>query len=477
MIQATSSGAGKTLLCSCLCKIAREMGINVAPFKAQNMSNNVVITADGGEVSSAQWLQAKGCGIIVSSNMNPVLVKPKPNNKSEIIVCGKLECNNYVYPGSVEFRNYIRERIITSFRRLSARHELIIIEGAGASSEVNLREYDTSNMWIASLLNCDVVLVSDIERGGMLASLVGTHRLLRPSESRLIKGYVVNKFSGELSILKPGLRIVSSITDWPCYGVIPWKSEAFKLPSEDSIWERHNVIRSAYVGIIIDLPFFCNYNDYAALCTEPNISVLYAKTPPVCVWSNIKFIIVPDVASVSAGLKHLLSLGWADYIREAHRQKVLIIGVGAGLLMLSDKFTLNNNVFFGFGILRASVSILSVPASWVTCYCKLLNLSISVGASKTICYNSTSVSERVLPLLANNYAEYGIYSCGIWGVCVQGLFLNDIFRHTFLKALGLQTYFSVYSVKVDKILSELAYSIAQNLSAEFISLIRDGSLC
>ncbi|XXN19790.1 MAG: cobyric acid synthase [Candidatus Hodgkinia cicadicola] len=472
MVQATSSSAGKTFLCSCLCKIAREMGINVAPFKAQNMSNNIMITLEGGEVSAAQWLQAKGCGVVASTRMNPVIVKPKPGNRSEILVCGRLECNDYVYPGNTRFRNYIREQIIANFKRLSEQYELIIIEGSGASSEVNLREYDTSNMWLANSLGCNVIIVSDIERGGMLASLVGTYYLLQPGELHLIKGYVVNKFSGKFGLLKPGLELVSRVTGWPCHGVISWQADAHRLPSEDSLWERHNIISSAYVGIIIDLPFFCNYNDYAPLCIEPGLSVLYVRTPPACVWNNVKFVILPDVTSVLVGLRHLFNLGWADYIREAHKRGVLIIGVGAGLLMLSNKFTFNNSTLFGLGILGVNVSVSSVLAFRVACYCSMLNLIVKVGTNKAFCYSSASFNSRVLPLLVSDRAQHGVYDCGVWGVCVQGLFLDDLFRYNFLRMLGLQASFSIYSLKLDRILSKLVYNVAPSLSANLLSLIR-----
>ncbi|XXM93365.1 MAG: cobyric acid synthase [Candidatus Hodgkinia cicadicola] len=472
MIQATSSDAGKTLLCLCLCKIAEEMGIRVAPFKAQNMSNNTVVAFRGGEVSAAQWLQATGCGLMASVNMSPVVVKPKANCRSQILVRGVLECNNYIYPGGAEFREYLRACVVSSFKQLAKRHELIVIEGSGAASEVNLREYDISNMWLASALNCSVVLISDIERGGVFASLVGTHCLLSASELRLIKGFVINKFSGRTSLVRPGVELVSKKTGWPCYGIVPWLVDADRLPSEDSLWRRRRVASGASVGIIIDLPFFCNYNDYTPLDIESGLSVLYAKTPPVCAWRNIKFIILPDTTSLEAGLEFVLSLGWDIYIRHAHKRGIAIVGIGAGLLMLSDYFISNNVGLRGLRLLRASVSILSTPPLVSVCYCKPLDVSAKICVNKLIHYNSCGSAVRTHTLLASANMEHGVYNSNAWGICVQGLFLNDVFRCAFLKMLGIRSCYSSYLDKVNGVIAKVAYSVAPNLSAELLALIR-----
>ncbi|XXM90185.1 cobyric acid synthase [Candidatus Hodgkinia cicadicola] len=473
MIQATSSSAGKSLMCACLCKIAKEMGINVAPFKAQNMSNNTVITLEGRQLSSAQWLQAIGCGLIASVNMGPIIIKCRANYKSQVLICGELEYDDYVYPGSVELRERMRECVVSSFKRLCERYELIIVEGAGANSEVNLRNYDISNMWLANSVDCDVVLLSDIERGGALAALIGTHHLLSPHERRLIKGYIINKFSGNVSLLRPGLELVTKVTDWSCYGIVPWLSEAWKLPSEDSIWEKRRVISSACVGIIIDLPFFCNYNDYAALILEPEVSILYTQAPPACVWDNVKFIVVPDTMSIGVGLGLIFSLGWDSYIRDAHKKGVLIIGVGLGLSILSKRFVANGVTLFGLGLLDLDVLFLDVLPLRSMCECKLLALSVAVGTNKIARFIRGVSGQRVQSLLNNADTEFGVYNSNVWAVCVQGLFLDDTFRYAFLRMLNINTCFNVYLDKVDNVLSKLAYSVAPALGANLLSLIRD----
>ncbi len=252
---------------------------------------------------------------------------------------------------------------------------------------------------------------------------------------------------------------------------MPWLADGYKLPSEDSLWVRRNVVDSANVGIIIDLPFFCNYNDYVPLNIEFGISVLYSRAPPASVWENVKFVIVPDTTSVRAALDYIADLGWDLYIRSACRRGVLVVGVGAGLLILSNCFVLNNNTLFGLGLLRANVSILNILPLQITCVCEVLNVSVNVGVSKLMCYSSVGAAP-VLPLLASANVECGVYNDNVWGACVQGLFLDDLFRRSFLEALGIRSCFINYLSRVDKAIASVACSVMSNLSPEFVSLIR-----
>ncbi len=227
---------------------------------------------------------------------------------------------------------------------------------------------------------------------------------------------------------------------------------------------------SACVGIIIDLPFFCNYNDYVPLNIELGISVLYSKAPPASVWENVKFVIVPDTTSVGAALEYITGLGWDVYIRTACRKGILVVGVGAGLLILSNCFVLNNNTLFGLGLLRANVSILNILPSQITCVCKILNATINVGVSKLMCYSNAGAAP-ILPLLTSADMEYGVYNNNVWGACVQGLFLNDLFRRSFLEALGIRSCFINYLSEVDNAIASVACAVMSNLSPQFLSLI------
>lgn len=196
--------------------------------------------------------------------------------------------------------------------------------------------------------------------------------------------------------------------------MLPWFSDSYKLPSEDSLWVRRNVVDCAHVGIIIDLPFFCNYNDYTPLSTELGVSVLYSKVPPACVWENVKFVIVPDTTSASAALAYVADLGWDFYIRSACRKGVLILGVGVGLLILSNCFVLGNTTFFGLRLLNANVSVLNILPQRLGCVCKVLNVAVDVGVSKLMRFSNVGVGALpALPLLTSANAEYGVYNSNV----------------------------------------------------------------
>ncbi|WGS83582.1 MAG: cobyric acid synthase [Candidatus Hodgkinia cicadicola] len=474
MLQGTSSNAGKTFLCLCLCKLAKDMGVDVAPFKAQNMTNNTSLAAEGGEVSTAQWLQAVGCGLEASVDMNPIVVRPKANCAAQVFIRGVVERDDYVYPGGPKLIKLMRESVLASFKLVAQRHELVIIEGAGAAAESNLRVHDISNMWLASELNCKVVLVSDVERGGSLASLVGTHSLLTAGDLRLVNGFVLNKFSGRISLLRPGIEVVKAKTQWPCFGVIPWVGSALGLPSEDVLCSSRNTIGTGFVGIILDLPFVVNIDDYNALNLEPELSVVYLKAPPANVWNSVKFVIVPDTSAIKASLDHIHFSGWNAYLKRARRNGVLILGVGAGLQLLSEAFFVKSSLpLTGLGLLKTGVLCFDDLPSWSVCTCELLRLQIKVGTAKRLeCVSVDGIAPRVSPLLVSPSGEYGIYNDSVWGVCVRGLLLDDGFRFRFLKMLGLNVRFGCYLNKIGRIVFEAACDVVPFLGKQLLSLIK-----
>lgn len=212
MVLGASSNAGKTLVCASLCCAAHNMRVNAMPFKAQNMCGSTIATCDGLEVSIAQWLQAAGCGVEASVLMNPVVVKPARCGASRLLVSGEVASESFVYPGSRRLRARLRLQVLASALKLSRQCELVIVEGAGAASEVNLSAFDLSNMWLASALRCDVVLVVDVERGGALAAVAGARQLLTETQSSMVIGFVLNRFVGKLSLLMPGVRALEALT-------------------------------------------------------------------------------------------------------------------------------------------------------------------------------------------------------------------------------------------------------------------------
>src|SRR5512134_1470571 len=234
MLQGTGSNVGKSLLTAGLCRALTQRGLAVRPFKPQNMSNNAAVTTDGGEIGRAQALQARACGIPATTDMNPVLLKPQSEIGAQVVVQGRIL-------GTAKARDYqtlkpgLLPRVLESFERLAVDSDLVLIEGAGSPAEVNLREGDIANMGFARAAGVPVVLIADIDRGGVIASLVGTWAVLEPDERALLRGYLVNKFRGDPSLFEDGLRIVTERTGLSSFGGVPWFEPARLLPAEDAV--------------------------------------------------------------------------------------------------------------------------------------------------------------------------------------------------------------------------------------------------
>ncbi|MBF0613093.1 MAG: cobyric acid synthase, partial [Magnetococcales bacterium] len=237
MLQGTMSDAGKSVLTAALCRLLHRQGIRVAPFKPQNMALNSAVTLDGGEIGRAQALQAAACGLQPHTDMNPILLKPNSDRTSQVILQGRA-IGNMNARQYHEFKPQLHKPLLESFHRLAANHQVIIVEGAGSPAEINLRERDIANMGFAELVDCPVVLIGDIDRGGVFAQMVGTLHLLTPQERGRIKGLLINKFRGDLSLLTPGLQWLEKESGKPVLGVVPFVP-GLCLEAEDSFFDRH----------------------------------------------------------------------------------------------------------------------------------------------------------------------------------------------------------------------------------------------
>ncbi|NBQ38949.1 MAG: cobyric acid synthase, partial [Alphaproteobacteria bacterium] len=255
MIQGTGSDVGKSLIVAGLCRVARNRGLKVLPFKPQNMSNNAAVTADGGEIGRAQALQARAAGVMPTVHMNPVLLKPQSEIGSQIIVQGRVE-------GTAKAKDYqllkprLLASVLDSFNRLKAEADLVIIEGAGSAAEVNLRANDIANMGFARAANVPVILLGDIDRGGVIAQIVGTKAVITPEDAELIQGFMVNRFRGDPTLFEDGMRIIAEKSGWKSFGLIPHFKDAFRLPAEDAVaLDRRRVAQDAPVTIaVLQLP-------------------------------------------------------------------------------------------------------------------------------------------------------------------------------------------------------------------------------
>jgi adenosylcobyric acid synthase len=332
MIQGTGSNVGKSLLVAGLCRAARRRGLDVAPFKPQNMSNNAAVTADGGEIGRAQALQALACGLAPHSDMNPVLLKPQTDTGAQVVVQGKRvatsEARNY---GALKPR--LLEAVLDSFARLRARHDLVIVEGAGSPAEINLRPRDIANMGFARAAQVPVVLAGDIDRGGVIAQMVGTQAVLDPGDAAMVKGFLNNRFRGDVSLFDDGYRMIEARTGWPGFGTLPWFPEAWKLPAEDAV-DIHTPRRTEGLHVVcLALSRIANFDDLDPLAQEPGVR-LTMLGPGRAIPGDADLVILPGSKSTRGDLAFLRAQGW-DVDLAAHvRRGGHVLGICGGYQML-----------------------------------------------------------------------------------------------------------------------------------------------
>ncbi len=341
MFQGTGSDVGKSLLVAGLARALKRRGLTPAPFKPQNMSNNAAVTAEGGEIGRAQALQARACGLPASSDMNPILLKPQTDMGSQIIVQGK------VY-GAARARDYyglkpkLLPKILESFARLSETADILLVEGAGSPAEINLRAGDIANMGFAKAADVPVILVADIDRGGVIASLVGTHAVLEPEERARVNGFLINKFRGDKTLFEDGIREIENRTGWRGLGVLPWFSEAYKLPAEDAVALDQGAIGSAGEGnkpikiAVPRLPRISNFDDLDPLRAEPDVSlqiIPHGEALP----GDADLILLPGSKATIADLAAFRAEGW-DVDLAAHiRRGGHVLGLCGGYQMLGKR--------------------------------------------------------------------------------------------------------------------------------------------
>ncbi len=338
MIQGTGSGAGKSLLVTALCRIFNNRGIKVAPFKAQNMALNSYITKDGGEIGRAQALQAEAARIEPTVDMNPVLLKASGEKGCQVIVHGRVS-GNYEAKKYYTLKELLWPSVKGSFDKLMEQYELVIIEGAGSPAEINLMDSDIVNMRMAKYAKAPVLLVGDIDRGGVFASLYGTVKLLG-RQSRFIKAFIINKFRGDMEILKPGLQMIKDKTGRPVIGVLPYIKD-IGLPEEDGlVLEKFKQFKQfeQFKGIkivIVKLQYISNFTDFDPLLYEPDVEVVYSRNPSDI--ENADIVIVPGTKNTVKDLLFLKEEGLETSIRKAYEKGIMIIGICGGYQMLGKR--------------------------------------------------------------------------------------------------------------------------------------------
>ena len=333
MLQGTGSDVGKSVLVAGLCRALANRGLTVRPFKPQNMSNNAAVTADGGEIGRAQALQAIAARVAPSVDMNPVLLKPQSDRSSQLVVAGKAR-------GTIRAGDYWRRKpallgeVLDAYRRLSAQADIVVVEGAGSPAEINLRAGDIANMGFARAAGVPVVLVGDIDRGGVIAALVGTQAVIDPADAAMIRGFIVNKFRGDVSLFDDGLSAIVARTGWRSIGVVPWLADPASLPAEDAVALGRDT--DGGEGPLIAVPMLsriANFDDFDALAHEPGVRL--AMIPPgQPLPGDAALVVLPGTKATIADLAFFRAQGW-DVDLAAHvRRGGRVLGICGGYQML-----------------------------------------------------------------------------------------------------------------------------------------------
>ena len=476
MIQGTSSDAGKSLLVAGLCRHFANQGLTVRPFKPQNMSNNAAATPDGGEIGRAQALQALACRATLSVDMNPVLLKPASEIGAQVVVQGKVltNCNARDYH---RLKPTLMAAVLESFGRLGAMADLVIAEGAGSPAEVNLRAGDIANMGFATAADVPVLLVGDIERGGVIAQLVGTMALLEADERRLVKGYIVNKFRGDPSLFDNAHPIILNRTGLASLGVVPWFHGAADLPAEDLLGLAGQPRPGGIKVVVPRLPRISNFDDLDPLRLEPDVDLVILE-PGRAIPGDTDLVLLPGSKATRGDLAALVATGWDIDIKAHHRRGGWVLGLCGGYQMLGrlvhDPAGLEGPAGTSEGLGLLDIETTLAPAKTVR----------QAGAVETttglpvhgyeIHQGLTTGPNTHRPLLRlDGQPDGAIGPDGrVMGAYLHGLFAGDAFRHAFLARIRDRAPSELaYASRVDAVLDDLAGHLARHLNMREIGRI------
>jgi len=480
MLQGTGSDVGKSVLTAALCRIARRRGIKVAPFKPQNMSNNAAACPGGGEIGRAQALQARAAGLAPHTDMNPVLLKPETDRAAQVVVHGRalttMQAADYMAN-----RDQLMGAVMESFDRLRAEYDLILVEGAGSPAEVNLRDRDIANMGFATKANVPVCLIGDIDKGGVIASLVGTQSVLSPEDAGMIKGFVINKFRGDPRLFDDGVMFIENRTDWPCLGVIPWLSATARLPAEDAV-SLQSPSRVSSGALKIAAPMLsrvANFDDADPLRLEP--SVAFEWIPPGQPLPRAAdLIILFGTKSTLGDLEFLRQQGWDHDILAHARAGGSVLGICGGYQMLGrtlsdpDGHDGSPGRMEGLGLLdvetRMTGSKRVVESEGQSAELDLPVAGYEIHTGET----SGPDAERPFAILAGQPDGARSVNGKIQGTYLHGAFASDAFRRAWLKRLGAETDDALdYNAAVEQALDALADGVEAALDIEALFALAD----
>lgn len=473
MIQGTGSDVGKSLIVAGLCRVFARRGLRVMPFKPQNMSNNAAVTADGGEIGRAQALQARAAGVATSVHMNPVLLKPQSEIGSQIVVQGKVQ-------GTAKARDYqalkpkLLEAVLESFALIKRDADLVLIEGAGSAAEVNLRANDIANMGFARAADVPVVLLGDIDRGGVIAQIVGTRAVIDEADAAMIKGFLVNRFRGDASLFEEGMRIIAEKSGWPSYGLIPHFRDAFRLPAEDAVaLDRRRASSDAPITIaVLQLPRISNFDDFDPLAAEPSVKLVMVKNGEA-IPAEASLVIIPGSKATIADLAALREAGWDIDLQSHVRRGGKVLGLCGGYQMLGTMIDDPHGIegpasrVEGLGLLDVETvmapkkTLLSVTGHLIENQSRFHGYEMHIGVT-----NGADCERPLLRFDDGRLDGATSKTHLVRGIYVHGIFADDQQRAAWLEWIGAQSSSLAFETMIDATLDALADHLEKHVDCE-----------
>ncbi|WP_299297183.1 cobyric acid synthase [uncultured Tateyamaria sp.] len=472
MLQGTGSNVGKSMLVAGLCRAAVKRGLSVAPFKPQNMSNNAAVTANGGEIGRAQALQAMACRLAPHTDMNPVLLKPETDVGSQVVVQGKRLT-------TVKARDYARlkptlmDPVLDSFNRLKSRHDLVLVEGAGSPAEVNLRPGDIANMGFARAADCPVILAGDIDRGGVIAQIVGTQAVIDTDDAAMIAGFLINRFRGDPRLFDDGYAMIEAHTGWRGFGVVPWFGDAWKLPAEDALDISTPQREGGLHVVCLKLSRIANFDDMDPLAHEPGVRVTMLHAGQALP-GDTDVVVIPGSKSTRSDMDFLRAQGWDADIYAHVRRGGHVLGICGGYQMLGHAIDDPDGIEGAPGS-AAGLGLLDVRTEMTGD--KRLTETQAVHADSGLAVTGYEIHKgrTTGPDCARPFARIGDKADGairsdgrVVGSYLHGMFRDDAFRRHWLAGLGASAGNAGYTQTVEATLDALADHLETHLDVDAI---------
>jgi len=483
MFQGTGSDVGKSLIVAGLCRAFTRRGLSVRPFKPQNMSNNAAVTQDGGEIGRAQAMQAQACGVPASSHMNPVLLKPQSGNRAQIVVRGRMlgqaEAGDYQ-----NYKPKLMKAVLESYGRLSAEADLVIVEGAGSAAEVNLRAQDIANMGFARAADVPVVLIGDIDRGGVIAQIVGTKEVIAAEDAAMIVGFLVNKFRGDPKLFDAGMEFIESRTGWRALGLVPFCPAASVLPAEDSMALAGRPAADKPAGAKIKiaapvLPGIANFDDLDPLRMEPALSIVLVRSGE-CLPGDADLVLLIGSKTTIGDLAAFRTEGW-DIDLAAHvRRGGRVFGLCGGYQMLGGKIADPlglegaSGETPGLGLLDVETEMAGEKILAPVCGTSLADGTAFTGYEMHCGRTRGPDCSRPLLRFADGRFDGAVSADGRIGGCyVHGFFAGDAQRRAFVARFGAEPSDVSYAGRIEQALDEVATHLEAHVDLDrLLSLAR-----